>query len=63
MLAIQALVINWHLHKNLSRKHAVKNAKLMLYKPLFIIHVVKGILKSYTVVRKQSTSVTKVSVA
>ena len=27
----------------------------MLHKPLFIIHVVKGLLKSYTEVRKQST--------
>ena len=33
----------------------------MLCKRLFIIHVtVKGVLKSYTVVQKQSTSVTKV---
>ena len=36
----------------------------MLYKPLVIIHVVKGLLKSYTVVRKQSTFVvTKVVMA
>ena len=33
----------------------------MLYKPLFIIHVVKSLLKSYTVVQK-TTSVTKVVV-
>ena len=36
----------------------------MLYKPLFIIHVtVKKLLKSYIVVQKQSTSVTKVGTA
>ena len=40
------------------RKHAVKKAELMLYKPLFIAHVVKCLLKSYTVIRKQSASVT-----
>ena len=44
-------------------KHAVKKAKLMLYKPLFIVHVLKGLLKSYTVVQKWSTSVTKVGMA
>ena len=36
----------------------------MFYKPLFIVHVkVKGFFKSYTVVQKQSTSVTKVGMA
>ena len=35
----------------------------MLYEPLSIVNVVKGILKSYTVVWKWSTSVTKVDVA
>ena len=36
----------------------------MLYKPLFIIHVtVKGLFKSYNVVQKQRTSVSKVGMA
>ena len=35
----------------------------MLYKPLFVVHVVKGLLKSYAVVQKRSTSITKVGVA
>ena len=34
-----------------------------VYKPLFIIHVAKALHKSYTVVQKQSTSVTKVGMA
>ena len=48
MLALQ----NYASMKNLLRKHAVKKAKQMFYKPQFIIHVVKDLLKSYTVVRK-----------
>ena len=37
--------------------------KLILYKPLFIVHVVKDLLKSYTVVQKWTTLATKVGVA
>ena len=48
---------------NFSRKHAVKMTKLVLYKPLFIIYVVKDLVKTYTIVQKQSTSVKKVSMA
>ena len=62
-LVIQALVIIIGTSTNLARIYAVIKAKLMLYKPLFIVHVVKDLLKSYTVVRKQSTSITKVGVA
>ena len=46
MLASKLLVRS----QNVLRKHAVKKAKLMLYKPLCIVHVVKDLLKSYTVV-------------
>ena len=46
----------------LSRKHAVKKVELMLYKPLFS-SCKKDLLKSYTVVWKQSISATKVGVA
>ena len=35
----------------------------MLFKPLFIIHVVKGDFKSYNVVQKRSISITKVYMA
>ena len=33
----------------------------MLYKPLFIVH--KHLVKSYSVIQKQHTSITKVSMA
>ena len=31
--------------QNVREKHSVKNAKLMLYMPLFIVHAVKDLLK------------------
>ena len=45
--------------QNPSRKHAVKKAELMLYKPLFITHVVKCLLKSYTVAQNESSQLQK----
>ena len=35
----------------------------MFYEPLIIIHVEKGLPKSYTVVQKQSSTITKMGVA
>ena len=63
-LSIQNVSIIWRLHKVFQENMQIKT-KLILYKPLFIVHVrVKGFYKVIaTAVQKRSTLVSKVGMA